>query len=236
MISFLKIKIGVVTLLLAIVSFAQAQRYYISRGHFDGRAGVSLPMFDFGDGDGTQLAAHASTGFNLGGSIAYLYSRHVGVEFNLNYNRNSVNSTSLADAYLAMDTINTISASAKAGAFSDISGSAGLRFDLPVNEYFSFVFKMGGGLRSVYKPDANITLVTLQGTEKFSETSDNQIIFALYSSAGGKMQIRDQLYVNFAASYMGSKINFEFAKNGIATTENVHIGIVMLTVGVGYSF
>lgn len=217
-------------------SNAEAQYYYMVRGHVEGRLGVAMPLFNFGDKNGTQLARHANIGINAGGSIAYLYSRHVGLEFDINYNRNGVNETSLANAYLQVDTINNLSATASSGSFNDISGAVGLRFDLPVNEYFSFVFKMTGGLRSVYKPSATISVVTIEGTEKFTETSDNQIIFALYSSMGGKIQINDQLGINFAASYIGSKLDFEYAKNGAVTSENIHIGVLMLTAGIGYSF
>ncbi|MCF8348632.1 MAG: hypothetical protein K9G61_07445 [Bacteroidales bacterium] len=230
------IRIWVFALFLLISSVTQAQYYYMVRGHVEGRLGVAMPLFNFGDKNGTQLARHANVGINAGGSIAYLYSRHVGLEFDINYNRNGVNETSLANAYLQVDTINNLSSSASSGSFNDISGAVGLRFDLPVNEYFSFVFKMTGGLRSVYKPSATISVVTIEGTEKFTETSDNQIIFALYSSMGGKIQINDQLGINFAASYIGSKLDFEYAKNGAVTSENIHIGVLMLTAGIGYSF
>jgi hypothetical protein len=230
------LRVWVFVLFLLSTSVTQAQYYYMVRGHVEGRLGVAMPLFNFGDKNGTQLARHANLGINAGGSIAYLYSRHVGLEFDINYNRNGVNETNLADAYVQTDTINNLSATASSGSFNDISGAVGLRFDLPVNEYFSFVFKMTGGLRSVYKPAATISVVTIDGLVVFNETSDNQIIFALYSSAGGKIQINDQLGINFAASYIGSKLDFEYTKNRAVTSENVHIGVLMLTAGIGYSF
>jgi len=230
------LRVWVFVLFLLSTSVTQAQYYYMVRGHVEGRLGVAMPLFNFGDKNGTQLARHANLGINAGGSIAYLYSRHVGLEFDINYNRNGVNETNLADAYVQTDTINNLSATASSGSFNDISGAVGLRFDLPLNEYFSFVFKMTGGLRSVYKPSATISVVTIEGAEKFTETSDNQVLFALYTSMGGKIQINDQLGINFGASYIGSKLDFEYAKNGAVTSENVHIGVLMLTAGIGYSF
>lgn len=215
---------------------AEAQYYRFDRGLTEAHIGVALPFFDFGKGKGTRLAQHAQTGFNLGGSVAYFYSRHMALEFDLNYNINSVNSSKLADVYAQTDTALISSASVSTGSFHDISGMVGLRFDLPVNEYFSIVLKMMGGLRAVHKPEASINLSTISGPMKITETSDTQILFALYSSFGTRLKITDNLDVHMDASYIGSRIDFEFERNSIPITEPLHMGVIIISAGIGYSF
>lgn len=215
---------------------AQYYHRYFDRGLTEFHAGVALPMFDFGSKSGTQLVDHANLGVNLGGSVAYFYSRQVALEFDLNYNRNGVNAAGLADAYVNTDTLSNISATVNSGSFQDVSGVFGLRFDVAPNEYFSFVFKAGAGLRFVYKPEATIKMNTIAGSQSFVETSDNQVLFALYSSMGARIKVTDQMDVHFAASYIGSKINFEFLRNGVEVVEYTHLGNLMFNIGVGYSF
>jgi hypothetical protein len=215
---------------------AQYYYRYFDRGLTEIHVGAAMPMFNFGSGNGTHLANHANVGLNIGSSVAYFYSRQVALEFDFNYNRNGVNTSKLADSYVNADTVINISATATAGSFQDISGAVGLRFDIAPNEYFSFVFKASGGLRLVYKPEGTINLSTINGTQKFVETSDTQVQFALYSSMGARIKITDQMDVHFAASYMGSKINFEFKRNGSEVIEYTHLGNLMFNIGIGYSF
>ena len=215
---------------------AQYYHRYFNRGLTEFHAGVALPMFDFGSKHGTKLADHVNLGLNLGGSVAYFYSRQVALEFDLNYNRNGVNAAGLADAYVNTDTLTNISATVNSGSFQDVSGAIGLRFDIAPNEYFSFVFKAAGGLRLVYKPEATIKLNTITGSQSYVESSDTQVFFALYSSAGVRIKVSDQMDVHIATSYIGSKINFEFLRNGSEVVEYTHLGNLMFNIGVGYSF
>jgi len=217
--------------------YASGQYYrYINRGYTEAHLGVVRPMFDFGNKNGTQYARHANVGVNVGGAAAYYYSRQVAIEFNVNYNRNGVNKQSLADAYKNLDPTNNISVKAETGSFQHVMLSTGLRFDLAPNEYFSFVFKMMGGIGMIYKPEGTITLTTTSGNQKFSETSNLQMVFTLYSSMGTRIMISEDLDVHLDVAYSGSKVDFTYRRNGIDIIENEHIGYLMIQAGVGYAF
>ncbi len=209
---------------------------YINRGYTEAHLGVVRPMFDFGNKKGTQLARHANVGINVGGAAAYYYSRQVAIEFNLNYNRNGINKQGLADAYRNLDSLNFLSVKAETGSFQHVMLATGLRFDLAPNEYFSFVFKMMGGIGMIYKPESSITLNTTSGNQKYTETSDLQMVFTLYSSMGTRIMISDDLDVHLDVAYSGSKVDFTYKRNGIDIIENEHIGYLMIQAGVGYAF
>ncbi len=226
-----------IPILLFLVNQVNGQYYtYINRGYTEAHLGVVRPMFDFGKKKGTQLARHANVGINMGGSASYYYSRQVAIEFNLNYNRNGINKQGVADAYLNLDTLNYLSAKAETGSFQHIMGATGLRFDLAPNEYFSFVFKMMGGIGMIYKPEGTITLTTTSGDQKFTETSNLQMVFTLYSSMGTRIMISEDLDVHLDVAYSGSKVDFAYRRNGIDIIENEHIGYLMIQAGVGYAF
>lgn len=197
--------------------------------------GVAIPAYDFGKIQGIYLSSYANIGTNINAEVAYFYSWHVGVAFLLNYNVNPVDKNRLSDGYMnespAFKTAN-----ATTEPFRDLSGLAGLVFDIPPNEYFSFTFKMMGGLRNVYKPTALIRTTTTFSNVDYYETSDSQTVFAFLSSMGGRVIINDNFNAHLTASYIGSKINFKYNRNSKAIEEKSHIGVLMITGGVSYSF
>ncbi|MDP2722341.1 MAG: hypothetical protein Q8O72_06275 [Bacteroidales bacterium] len=215
---------------------AQAQYYYLDRGLAEVHLGVAVPFFDFGSYRDLEVAHYANLGINAGAGISYFYSRFVAVEFDVNFNSNNVNTSKLADAYRRSDSINNISATVNSGSFTGFSGVGGLRFDLPVNDQFSFVFKMMAGLSGIHKPAATINLLTISGPERIVETTDTQIMFAFYSVAGGRVKITDNLDVNLMISYIGSKVNFDYTRNKVPVHVTDHLGVIMVNAGVGYSF
>ncbi len=197
--------------------------------------GVAVPAYDFGRMKGVNLSSYANIGTNITAEVSYYYSWHVGVAFIVNYNVNPVDKNRLADGYMdASPAFKT--AYAESEPFRDLSGLAGLVFDIPPNEYFSFTFKMMGGLRNVYKPTALIRTTTTFSTVDYYETSNNQTVFAFLTSMGGRVIINDNFNVHVAASYIGSTLNFEYYRNSKVINEKAHIGVLMMTGGVSYSF
>ncbi|MFA5418399.1 MAG: hypothetical protein WC341_08070 [Bacteroidales bacterium] len=215
---------------------SHAQYYYLDRGLVEVHLGVAVPFFDFGNYQGLEITHYANTGINAGAGISYFYSRYVALEFDINFNSNKVNSNKLADAYRHSDTVSNISASATSGSFTGFSGFGGLRFDLPMNDQFSLVFKMMAGLSGIHKPAATINLLTVAGPVKLTETSDTQIMFAFYTAAGGRFKITDDLDVHMMISYVGSKVNFDYTRNKVPVNKTDHLGVIMMNAGVGYSF
>lgn len=219
----------------AVFKTAYCQEYMYQRGLVTLSMGVAVPAYDFGRMKGINLSSYANIGTNITAEAAYFYSWHVGVAFMLNYNVNPIDKNRLSNGYMdESPAFKTVNASTEP--FRDISGLAGLVFDIPPNEYFSFTFKMMGGLRNVYKPTALIRTTTTFSTVDYYETSDNKTVFAFLSSIGGRVIINENFNVHLAASYIGSTIHFEYKRNSKTINETAHIGVVMITGGVSYSF
>lgn len=212
-----------------------AQSYMYRRGLAALSVGVSVPAYSFGNHTGTDIHSYVNYGASVVGEAAYFYSKHVGFNFLVYYNVNTIDDAKLANSYLTSSSAYQ-SVSAKTEPFRELSGFAGFVFDIPATEYLSFVFKMMAGLRGVHKPTALIKTTTVFSTIDYYETSDNQVAFALYSSMGGRIVISEQLNLNLNVSYVGSTIDFEFFRNSTPVTENVHVGILQFMGGVSYSF
>jgi hypothetical protein len=214
---------------------ANSQEYIYQRGLATLSMGIAIPAYDFGRMKGVNLSSYAKVGTNITGEIAYFYSWHVGVAFMLNYNVNPVDKNRLSNGYIdSSPAFKTANASTEP--FRDISGLAGLVFDIPPNEYISFTFKMMGGLRNVYKPTALIRTTTTFSNVDYYETSDNRTVFAFLTSMGGRVIINDNFNAHLTASYIGSTIHFKYKRNSKTINEKAHIGVLMITGGVSYSF
>ena len=197
--------------------------------------GVAIPAYDFGKLGGINLSSYANLGTSITGEVAYFNSWHVGVAFLMNYNVNPVDKKRLSNGYMdSSPAFKTANASTEP--FRDLSGLAGFVFDIPPNEYLSFTFKMMAGLRNVYKPTALIHTTTTFSNVDYYETSDSQTVFAFLTSMGGRVIINDSFNAHLTASYIGSKINFEYQRNSKTINEKAHIGVLMMTGGVSYSF
>ncbi len=109
-------------------------------------------------------------------------------------------------------------------------------FDIPVNNYFSFTFKMMGGLYNVYKPAALIKTTTVFSTVNYYESSTNETVFAIYGSAGVRAMVNDHFNIHLNASYIGSTFNFTYNRNSSEINQKAHIGVLSITGGVSYLF
>jgi len=197
--------------------------------------GIAIPAYALGNEKGTSISSHATLGTNINLQGAYFYSWHYGIAVMVNYNVNPVDSKSLAQAYLesspAFKTVTT-----EVESFHDIAGLMGVVFDIPINNIFSATFKMLGGLRYVYKPAALISTSTVFSTLDYYESSTNEIVFALYGTAGGKAIINDHFGLHINASYMGSTYDFTYLRNSKEVNQEAHIGILSISAGVSYNF
>lgn len=197
--------------------------------------GVAVPAYEFGNGSGINLTSHVKTGTNITAEITYFYSWHVGLGLMVNYSVNHIDNERLAEGYmLSSPAFKTVSAETEP--FRDISGLGGFIFDIPPNKYFSFTFKMMGGLRNVYKPTALIKTTTVFSSIDYYETSDNKTVFAFFSSMGGRVIVNDHFNIHITASYIGSTIDFEYERKRKKIDQKAHIGVLSITGGVSYSF
>ncbi len=197
--------------------------------------GAALPAYDFGYGNSIDLTSCVKVGTNIAAEISYYYNWHFGFGFMLNYNLNPVDESRLADNYMnrspAFKTV-----SAKSEAFRDVSGLGGFVFDLPVTDILMINFKMFGGLRNIYKPTALIETTTVFSNVNYYETHNNQLVVAFLFSGGLKLVVNDDFNVHLDASYMGSKIEFEYLRNSTTINQPSHIGILNFAGGVSYNF
>ncbi len=219
----------------AILKIASSQEYIYQRGLVTLSMGVARPTYGFGNHQGINLTSYAKTGTNITGEVAYFYSWHVGVAFLLSYNVNPIDENRLADGYMdASPAFKTVSATTSP--FHDLSAMTGIVFDIPLNEFFSATFKMMGGLRNVYKPTALVQTTTTFSNVDYYETSDNKTVFAFLGSMGTRIIINENFNAHLMASYVGSKINFDYSRNSKQINEEAHIGVLVFSGGVSYSF
>lgn len=219
----------------AIFKIASSQEYIYQRGLVTLSMGVAMPAYGFGNMRGINLSSYAKMGTNITGEVAYYYSWHVGLAFLVSYNVNPIDKNRLADAYMeASPAFKTVSATTKP--FHDLSGMAGIVFDIPVNDFFSATFKMMGGLRNVYKPTALVQTTTAFSNVDYYETSDNKTVFAFLGSMGSRVIVNENFNAHIIVSYVGSTIPFEYNRNSKPIIEKAHIGVLMISGGVSYSF
>lgn len=226
-----------VILSVIVLSFqiAHSQEYIYQRGLVTLSMGVAIPAYEFGSGSGINLSSYSKVGTNIRAEAAYFYSWHIGVGVMFNYSVNPIDNRRLEEGYLkSSNAFKT--ASAEAGSFRDLAGLAGIVFDIPPNEYFSFTFKLMGGLRNVYKPTALISTTTVFSSVDYYESSDNETVFALLTSAGARVIVNEHFNVHIDATYIGSSIDFVYDRNRNNLNQKVHIGVLSMTCGVSYSF
>jgi len=217
------------------VNVSHSQEYMYQRGLATLSMGVAIPAYDFGSGSGINLTSHVKPGTNITGEIAYFYSWHVGLGVMFNYSVNPIDNNRLAEGYMnSSPAFKTVTAETEP--FRDISGLAGFIFDIPPNEYFSFTFKLMGGLRNVYKPTTLVKTTTLFSSIDYYETHDNKTVFAFLTSMGARVIVNDHFNVHVTASYIGSTINFEYYRNHKEITQKAHVGVLTILGGVSYSF
>lgn len=219
----------------SIVKIADAQEYMYQRGLVTLSAGVAVPAYDFGKFQGIELSSYADYGTNITAEATYFYSWHVGVSFMLNYSVNPIHKEKLEDAYLrSSPAFKTVSAETEP--FRDLSGLVGFVFDIPPNKYFSFTFKMMGGLRNIYKPTVLIKTTTVFSSVDYYETSDSEYVFAFLTSAGLRVIVSNHVNLHLNASYIGSRFAFEYKRNRTEISQAAHVGVVSMAAGASYSF
>ncbi len=222
-------------LLSSVIKIADAQEYIYKHGMATLSMGVAIPAYELGSASGIDVSSYATVGTNINAEIAYFYSWHAGVAFLFNYSVNPVDNVRLAQGYLdSSPAFKTVSAESES--FRGISGLVGMVFDIPVNKYFSFTFKMLGGLYNVYKPAALINSTTVFSTVNYYESSTNETVFAIYGSGGVRGVVNEHFNIHLNASYIGSTFNFTYKRNSSEINQEAHIGVLSITGGVSYLF
>ncbi len=220
---------------MSICNIASAQEFMYQHRLVTLSMGVAVPAYALGNEKGTNVSSYATIGTNINAEGTYFYSWHAGIAVMFNYNINPIDTERLAEEYLlSSNAFKTVSAESES--FHDISGLAGIVFDIPANDYFSFTFKMLGGLRNVYKPAALIKTTTVFSSVDYYETSTSATVFALLGTFGVKAIVNDNFNIHLNSSYIGSTLNFEYKRNNKDINQEAHIGILSIAGGVSYNF
>ncbi len=199
------------------------------------RGGVSLPFGSYGKNSGAlEYAGFVSSGSNFGAEAVYFYGKNVGFGGLLSYSSFKIDSERLAGAYINSN-INYDTAFVNVNSFKTIVGAMGFYFDLPVSDYFAFTMKMLVGSHIVHKPQGVITIDEISGTRKnIEETSSLDSQFAIYTSAGMRINPYDNWNVTIEVEYVGSNMEFEFEKNGSPTRSNAAVKTLVFSFGIAY--
>jgi len=229
-------KIGFLFILsFIILTSSYAQGYMYNRGLVSLSVGLSIPSYGFGNNEGINLSSYAKVGASISGEVSYFSSKHLGFGFMLNYNVNPIDDDKLANAYrIQSPAFNDIEVTSKP--FRDIAGVAGFIFDMPLNDYVSFMVRMMGGLRSVYKPNVIVETNTIYTSIDYYETKTNDVVFAFLFGFGVKYAINDIMNVHFNSSYMGSMLELDYTRNKREVNQEAHLGALSLLLGASYSF
>ncbi|MFK5856165.1 MAG: hypothetical protein QM503_08555 [Bacteroidota bacterium] len=231
----MKYLFAIILLLFSVSKTADAQEYMYHHSLVTLSMGVAVPAYDFGSAKGINVSSYATLGTNIVAEASYFYSWHAGIAVMINYNVNPVDDTRLAEGYLnSSPAFRTVVANSES--FRDLSGLVGMVFDIPANDYFSFVFKMMGGLRNVYKPATYIETTTIFSSINYYESSANETVFAFLGSFGVRAIVNEHFNVHLNASYIGSTFNYTYLRNSRVVNQEAHIGVLSISGGVSYFF
>jgi len=199
------------------------------------RGGVSLPFDSFGKNSGKlDYSGFTMSGSNFGAEAVYFYGKNVGFGGLLSYSSFKIDNERLAGAYINSN-INYDTAFVNVNSFKTIVGVMGFYFDLPVSDYFAFTMKMLVGSHIVQKPKGSVSVETKMGlNEAFNETAVFDSQFAIYTSAGIRINPYENWNVTIEVDYVGSNLEFDYKRNGIPTRTKSEVKYLVFSFGIAY--
>ncbi len=226
---------AIIFLLLSLPLYSQYKPWNYNRFHVAVQGGVSWPYDRFGTGHNIKYASYVNKGYNIVLQTAYFYNPNYGFGINFIWNQHSVNNEKLAEAYLKTKPAYK-SAVANVGSFYMPTVTAGMYFQIPLNEYFAFTGVLHAGMQTVVKPAGIVRVTTAFSTITFEETSFTMAKFVWYYKFGMQFKVAPNIHVVLDAAYTGAVYQFEYMRNNEEISEPQHIGDVMYRLGVAYKF
>jgi hypothetical protein len=231
----LKFFVAIISFLLSIPLFAQYKPWNYNKFHIAVQGGVSWPYDRFGTGHNVKYASFVNKGYNVVLQTAYYYSPNYGYGINLIWNEHSVNNEKLAEEYLKNKPAYK-TAVANVGSFYMPTVTAGMYFQIPINEYFAFTATLHAGLQAVVKPAGTVNITTTFSTITIEETGFTTAKFVWYYKFGMQFRVAPKVHAVVDAAYTGATYQFEYKRNNEDISEPQHIGDVMYRIGVAYKF
>lgn len=226
-------KLLLVSLILVIFTTAYAQRE--KTGMFKLRGGLSVPIGSFGKNTGLlDYSRFVKTGSNYGIEAVYFFNENIGFGGLLSYSIFKIDNEGMAGAVINSN-INYDAAFTKVNPFKTIVGAVGFYFDFPATDFLAFTMKMMIGMHIVQKPEGIVTVEDKTGSQiKFEETANFDSQFALYNGAGIRINPYDNWNITIELEYIGSKLEFEYKKNGIPSISSAVVKNLVFSFGIAY--
>ncbi len=216
------------------LTYSQYHYWNYNKLHFSLEGGIAWPFDRFGTGHNIKYASWVDKGYNITLQGAYFYSANYGVGVNLILNAHKVNTKKLENAYLTSPAY--LNATATVGSFYIPVVTAGMFFQMPLNEYFAFTGELHVGLQTVVKPAGEVVITTRFSTISYKETGAVQTNFVIYYKAGMQIRVANGVHLRINAAYTGSSYMMEYYRNNEPIYEPQHIGDLMYLLGVAYKF
>jgi len=199
------------------------------------RTGYANPINSFGKFAGKlDYSSFVKGGAHFGLEGYYFYSANVGFGGLFSFNRNKVDSHRLSGAYINSN-IEYDTAFANVDPFNSVIGLVGFNFDLPVNDYVAFTFKMMTGALIVTKPSGNIRVETTDGDELFfRETEDTRAKFTIFTAAGMRFSPLRNWSITTEFEYIGAQLKFSYKMNEVIVKRSNQVQLLMLNIGIAY--
>jgi len=199
------------------------------------RTGYGIPIKSFGKFTGDlDYSSFVTGGAHYGLEGFYFYSENVGFGGLLSYNRNKIDAQRFTGAYINSNFIYD-TAFVNINPFRTVIGLVGFCFDLPLNEYAAFTFKMMAGALTVTKPAGIVRVQTEDGDELFfRETKDTRAKFTIFTAAGMRFSPLPDWSVTMEVEYIGAQFDFSYKMNEAPVNRTNHVQLLMLNFGIAY--
>jgi hypothetical protein len=196
-------------------------------------AGPSFPMGKFGSKsvDPEDGAGFAKTGFDAALQYGYLFDKNFGIAVNIGYSRYRLDEGPLNSMMIVDDPSFKVSADH----WQYFNFLAGPMATVAANDKLNFDFRLMGGLAHT-----NFPVISASTSSSGAKSSENwQSAFAWQVGANARYSLSEKASLFANVDYLKTKPVTEISvTNGGTETSEVeqHLGVMNLTLGVGFSF
>lgn len=199
-----------------------------------GQAFLVVPAFDFGSTELKKESSYAATGFGAGINIGYQTS-FIEWLIQINYFNNPIRTKNMAEDLSVRDTVRYF---VNAKNYQSRNLLVGTGFPLIQKEKFQL--KLAGliGMTYITRPQIDYSMITNNGTERYSESEANDIEFTYSFQLRGQYQLSSGFYFSSQFFYLASRTGYQYrsSKGGTITKETSHQPLHFFSLGLGAGF
>lgn len=199
-----------------------------------GHAMLAIPVFNFGSTELKRESSYASTGFGAGVNIGYQTS-FIEWLIQVNYFNNPIRTKNMAEDLSARDTVRYF---VNAKNYQSRNLLVGTGF--PIIQKEKFHLQLAGliGMTYITRPQMDYSMITNNGTERYSESEANDIEFSYSFQMRSQYQLQSGLYVSSHILYLASRTGYQYrsSRGGKISKENSHQPLTLFSLGLGVGF